>query len=89
VSQKLRQKHGISVREVEECFYNRTHSLLIDVREEHKTDPPTQWFIAETDLGKMLKVCFVMNEREITIKTAFHTESQDLIKMYYRKANEV
>jgi uncharacterized DUF497 family protein len=88
VAQKIRQKHNISVGEVEECFYNRTHSFLIDSREEHKTDPPTQWFLAKTDLGKTLKVCFIVNSGEISIKTAFSVDNQDLIEMYYRKANE-
>lgn len=43
VKQKLAQKHGVSLEEVQQCFANREGNLLEDIREEHKTDPPTQW----------------------------------------------
>jgi|TARA_B110000240_G_C13347008_1_gene388017 hypothetical protein len=88
VVQKLRQKHDISVDEVEECFLNRTHGFLIDKREEHKTDPPTYWFIAETDLGRKLKICMIIKSDKFVIKTAFRTTNQDLIEMYYRKSKK-
>lgn len=42
VAEKLKEKHGVSEREVEQCFENKMFSSLTDTREEHKTDPVTE-----------------------------------------------
>ncbi len=55
VRKKLKDKHGISEEQVQCCFLNRERGYLFDDREEHKTDPPTRWFIAEDDAGKLIK----------------------------------
>ena len=54
VKQKLAEKHGVNLDEVQQCFANREGGLLEDTRENHKSDPPTQWFIAETDYGRTI-----------------------------------
>ena len=61
----------VSENDIQECFANRTHSFLLDTREDHKTDPVTQWFISENDYGRRLKVCFMDERTHITIKSAF------------------
>lgn len=53
VKQKLAAKHNVLVEEIEQCFCNREKGFLMDTREEHASDPPTQWFIAETDYGRI------------------------------------
>ena len=68
---KLLEKHGVSVEEVFECFSNRDGGFLEDTREDHLTDPPTQWFIAETNYGRRLKVCFIFKNGDVLIKTAY------------------
>lgn len=69
---KLEQKHGVSRDDVIQCFANRERGFLEDVREDHKTDPATKWFIAETDFGRKLKVAFVMDDKgDIYLKTAY------------------
>ena len=85
---KLRDKHNVSNKEIFECFFNRTHSFLMDTREEHLTDPITQWFISETDLGRKLKVCFVQRDDVIEIKTAYEQSTPRAIDIYYRIAKE-
>ncbi|WP_380179350.1 hypothetical protein [Kalamiella sp. sgz302252] len=76
ISQKVRLKLASKVppvteSEIIECFSNRDGYLLEDTREDHKSDPPTQWFIAETDYGKKLKIVFIYKENsEIAIRTA-------------------
>lgn len=84
VKQKLAQKHGVSLEEVQQYFANREGNLLEDIREEHKTDPPTQWFIAETDYGRRLKVAFMLKGDDIIIiKTSYEpNQTEDGI---YRK----
>lgn len=83
VKQKLAQKHGVSLEEVQQCFANREGNLLEDTREEHKTDPPTQWFIAETDCGRRLKVAFMLKSGDIIIKTAYEPNQTE--ERIYRK----
>ncbi|MBS8233061.1 DUF4258 domain-containing protein [Marinobacter salarius] len=83
VKQKLAEKHGVSLEEVQQCFANREGGLLEDTREDHKTDPPSQWFIAETDYGRRLKVVFILKNGDILLKTAYGpNQKEDTI---YRK----
>ena len=78
VVQKLRLKHGVSLDEIQQCFANRSGGLLEDIREEHKTEPPTQWFIAESDYGRVLKVVFVAKDGDIIIKTAYEANENEI-----------
>ena len=82
---KLISKHGLKEpeREIIEAFSNMTGGTLIDTREEHASDPPTEWFIAETNQGKMLKVCFIAKQGNIYIRTAYQPNS-DEIRIYQK-----
>jgi hypothetical protein len=72
VLQKLWQKHQVTHDEIEQCFLNRIKGLLTDKRLNHVTDPPTQWFIAETDKGRQLKVIFIkLLDGTYEIKSAY------------------
>ena len=77
IKDKLWNKHQVTMTEVEECFYNRGKLTLIDDRENNKTIPPTQWFIAETDTGRLLKIFFIEFEHSIIIKTAYHPNKNE------------
>lgn len=80
VRQKLKEKHGISEEQVKACFLNRDRGYLFDEREEHKTDPPTRWFIAEDDSGKLIKVCFIYfpQDKAFDIKTAYPPDEKEI-----------
>ena len=78
IEQKLNQKHGVTRREVEQCFDNRNGHLLEDKREEHKTNPPTLWFIAKTNKDRLLKIVFVRREGKYFLKSAFEPNSDEL-----------
>lgn len=80
---KLTRKHSVSRKEVEECFENRDGRLLADSREDHKTDPPTLWFIAATNQQRLLKVVFVQRGRDVFLKSAFEPAAEEL--RIYRK----
>lgn len=84
IQKKLQKKHNVTLEEVEQCFYNRRGLFLEDSREEHKTDPITQYFIAETDRRRKLKVCFVL-DGDIHIKTAFDP-SENAVAFYKKHA---
>lgn len=72
VREKLAMKKPpVAQEEIIQCFANRTGKYLLDLREEHHTDPPTQWFISETDYGRKLKIAFIQKNNDIIIKTAY------------------
>jgi uncharacterized DUF497 family protein len=81
---KLRDKHSVSQREVEQCFENLCGTYLEDERENHKTDPATLWFIAETNESRTLKVVFIFLDGNIHIKTAYEP-SPGAIALYDAK----
>ena len=85
IKAKLQEKHQVTPQELAECFYNRTFPTLIDSRENHRTDPPTEWFIATTDKGRELKVIFILDDGVIYIKSAFDADKQS-IRIYKSKA---
>lgn len=86
VIEKLTIKHGVTYVEIEECFYNRTKGLLEDTREQHQTQPPTMWFIAATDHGRLLKVVFVeIANAAYEIKTAYEPNAEE-VRIYEKYA---
>lgn len=86
VRDKLNTKHGVTEAEIRECMYNRAGDLLIDVREDHKTDPPTTWFIARTNGGRKLKILQMQYPDKTVIKTAYPPNKAEET-LYFRKAN--
>lgn len=78
IQEKLIEKHGVSVREVAQCFDNVFGSFLIDTREVHRSDPPTLWFIAPTNKDRLLKVCFIQKGEDIYIRTAYEPNIDEL-----------
>ena len=71
IHEKLATKHNVTTEEVSQCFANRSGKFLIDTREEHASDPPTKWFISETDFGRKLKIVFVPKDGNIYLRSAF------------------
>ena len=79
VRKKLAEKHNVSESEILECFGNRDGAYLKDPRAEHQTNPPTLWFVAETDFGRRLKIVFILEMNgEITIKTAYQPNVKEI-----------
>jgi hypothetical protein len=72
IEEKLSKKNPpVTRREVEQCFENLSGGLLTDEREQHKTDPPTLWFIAKTNANRELKIAYVEEAGLIYLKSAF------------------
>lgn len=71
VRAKLQAKHAVSLKDVEECFANRSGGLLEDDREQHRTDPPTPRFIAPNNHGRLLKICFIQRAGRIHLRTCY------------------
>lgn len=78
VADKLRNKHQVEKREILEAFANRDGEFLEDTREEHESNPPTQWFIAETNYGRKLKVAFLEKDGKVIIRTAYPPNENEL-----------
>ena len=75
---KLSSKHGVCEEEVAQCFANRTGKFLLDTREEHETDPPTLWFISETDFARKLKIVFICRDGNNYIRTAYPPDEKEI-----------
>lgn len=71
IRDKLEDKHGVTEQEIQECFWNRDRTSLIDTREDHFSDPPTEWFIAETNYGRKLVIVYIPRAENIYIRSAF------------------
>jgi len=87
ISKKVREKLAgkkppVTQAEIEQCFTNITGKYLLDAREKHDSDPPTRWFISETDFGRKLKIAFIATvDGGIVIRTAYDP-NQDEIRIY-------
>jgi len=86
VLRKLRDQHDVERDEVGECFLNRAGKFYSDNREDNRTNPPTYWFVAETDKGRVLKVVFVRYPDRYQIKSAF--PPKDGSDVLYQKLEE-
>lgn len=78
VLEKIRAKHRVDAREIDQCFENHIGLFLKDDREDHRTDPPTLWFIAPTNKDRMLKVVFIFIDGNIHVKSAFEPNEEEL-----------
>jgi uncharacterized DUF497 family protein len=79
IREKLRDAHGVSEKEVEQCFLNREGPFLRDLRAKNLTSPTTQWFIADTNKGRALKVCFIFrpDSKTFELKTAYEPNANE------------
>ena len=78
---KLEEKHNVTPAEVHECFANRCGNFLLDTREEHASEPPTRWFVSETNYGRKLKIVFIWRDKKVFLRTAYPANPIE-IRMY-------
>lgn len=86
VREKIRTKHNVTEAQIVQCFGNREAGDLFDTRPQHQTIPPTRWFVAETDYGVKLKICYVYDDatKMVEIKSAFPPNDTE-VNIYNRK----
>jgi hypothetical protein len=88
VLEKLNTKHGgVTLDELRQCFANRNGEYAIDDREDHLTNPLTRWFIAETNFGRKLKICFIPLPDRVELKTAYEPSAGE-IALYGKYDND-
>ena len=78
ILEKLRSKHHVERREVEQCFENMSGPLLIDNREDHRSDPPTLWFLSRTNKGRRLKVVYIQTSSTIRLRTCYEPNDVEI-----------
>lgn len=87
ISQKVRAKLAnkqppVNEDEIRQCFANKNGKTLLDSREANASTPPTRWFIAETDFGLRLKVCYIPNPPEGVIIRSAYAPNDDEKRIY-------
>jgi hypothetical protein len=87
VGAKLLDDHGVLMKEVFECFANGEGIYFEDTRANNRTNPPTVWFIAPTNHGRLLKICFMRKDGDIIIKTAYEPDDDRPLQLYIQLAN--
>ena len=80
VTEKIRFKHGVSFLEVEEAWFLHSGHFLEDTREEHRTRPPTLWFISETIRGRVLKLVIIPHKEFgiVALRTAYEPNDNEI-----------
>ena len=93
ISLKVRAKlaqvdHNVTEEEIVQCFANRYRGFCTDSRPEHQSPLPTQWFVAETDYGRRLKVMFLNDvaAKTIEIKSAYPA-TDEVTRIYEKYSN--
>jgi uncharacterized DUF497 family protein len=87
VQAKLLAKHRVTMEEVCEALSDRPDYVVIDDREDHASDPPTYWFIAETNRGRRLKIVYIARGDDIFLRTAYPPDKVE-IDLFTDMANE-
>lgn len=77
--------HNVTEQEILQCFASRERTFATDARPEHQTPIPTQWFVAETDSGRKLKVVFIYDREAgiVDIKTAY-SATAEVERIYFK-----
>jgi hypothetical protein len=80
VRAKLWDKHEVGIEEAEEAWRNCDGPWLIDEREKNKTQPPTVWALAWTDLGRLLKIVVIPHKAKgiAVLRTAYEPDEEEL-----------
>ena len=84
---KLGTKHQVLLIEVRQCFENITGEYVEEIRVRHKTNPPTYWFLSETNNERLLKIVFVQRDGNLFIKTAYEPNAAE-IELYKKLSPE-
>jgi hypothetical protein len=87
VGAKLLKDHQVTMKEVFECFANGEGIYFEDTREINKTNPPTMWFVAPTNHGRLLKICFMWVDGDTVIKTAYEPDDDRSLNLYIQLAD--
>jgi hypothetical protein len=92
ISPAVREKladptHQVTEDEILQCFANRDGRQCYDERPEHRSNPPTLWFVAETDYGRRLKVCYILHAdtKLVEIKSAY-LATDEVTRIYNKYA---
>jgi hypothetical protein len=51
---------------------------LVDDREDNRTDPATLWFVSETNARRILKICFMVIDGNVHIKSAYEPDDKEI-----------
>jgi hypothetical protein len=81
IENKILEFHGIALIEAEEAFFNFNGKMLEDDRLQHKTKPPTYWFLSETFDGRLIKIVVKIDWKNniAFLRTAYEPSQEEVI----------
>jgi hypothetical protein len=83
-------KHNVSESEINEAWQSYDGMVLVaDDREEHRTNPPTIWFVARTVGGRKLKVIVVIDTDGIGYLKSAYEANQRVINLFRSMGGKV
>ena len=90
VEQKLKKKHGVDPHEVHEVWNKYDGITLVDTREQHRSNPATEWFVAETVSYRKLKVIFIpVEDLGYAILRSCYEANQKEINLFRIKGGKI
>lgn len=72
------KKPPVTRSEVVQCFQNKSGNSLLDTREKHASNPPTMWFVAPTNAGRLLKIVYILKEGKVFLRSAYDPNADEL-----------
>ena len=86
VINKIEEIHSVTFIEAEEAFFNFKGKMLEEDRRQHRTKPPTYWFLSETFDERLLKIVVKIDrENNIAFLRTAYEPSQEEINFYEDK----
>lgn len=85
VKEKLITKHNLNPDVVMSLWNSYIGVTILDTREQHRTIPPTEWFLARDANGLIIKLAFILDTDGIAfLKTAYPVarNAQTVIKIF-------
>ena len=79
-SDKNREKHGVSVSEIEEVFFDSNKRAYPDPR--HSLTEPRSIIVGETRLGRLLFVVYTIRDKKIRVISARDLNKKREVDLY-------
>lgn len=83
IENKCLIKHNVLENEIREAWQSYDGTVLVtDDREEHRTNPPTVWFVVKTSGVRLLKIIAVIDSDGVAYLKSAYDANQKVINLF-------